>query len=163
MSPAAKSKPSPAATGLLRPYFSTHENPDSPVPPSPHWRGLLIAGPAQIELELKHPMILIHGTYRIQGKDYPEDDRLRLIAVESRTQETYAAEAGDRDPSPIEPPPTPPPPPDPEAIKRMIFSGFFSTDLVTTVELPWKPGTYRVRATLGPIRSNEITVRVAIK
>lgn len=144
-----------------KPFYNSTETPDSPHPPHDGWRGVLISAPAQVTLTTRQPMILVRGTYRIQGDKYPKDDRLRLIAVNVATKQEYARTAGQRDPSPDEPPPKTEPP-DPAVIKRMIFSGFFNADLVGTAMLPWASATYRVRAELGDIRSNEITIQVNV-
>ncbi len=152
-----------AAFGLVRPFFSAQKSPDSPVPPSSAWRGLLIQAPAEAVLDAGHPMILVHGTYRIQGRDYPRDDRLVLKAVDAATGKVYEAEAGDRDPSPQAPPPPPPPEPDPAVLARMVYSGHFSADLVATLGLPRVEARYRVSAALGSIVSNEVLLRVVVR
>jgi hypothetical protein len=155
--------PEPAAQPSYgSPFFNTLEGPDSPKPPSPGWRGLLIAGPSRAVLSLKQPMLLLRGTYRIQGDAYPKDDRLRLVAIDVRTRQEYSQTAGQRDASPDEPPP-PAVPPDPAVTRRMVFSGHFNADLMGTLHLPWAPATYRVLARMGDLQSNELTVQVDIK
>jgi hypothetical protein len=161
--PSAMNAPDVLLTNqYARPFYNSTETPDSPRPPNDAWRGVLISTPTQATLTAKQPMLLIRGTWRIQGDKYPKDDRLRLIAVNLATKQEYARTAGQRDPSPDEPPPKTEPP-DPAVIKRMIFSGFFNADLLGTVRLPWAAATYRVRAELGDIRSNEITIQVQVQ
>lgn len=156
--------PEPSGPKLpISPFFSTAEDPRSPQPPNPSWRGLLLSAPPQAVLSLRQPMVLVHGSYRIQGDAYPADDRLRLVAVDTATGVEYAGEAGERDPSPTLPPPEPEEPVEPEVFKRMIFSGFFNADLMATARLPWKSGTYKVRAELGRIRSNENTLQIVVQ
>lgn len=104
-------------------------------------------------------MILLHGTYRLSGGNYPANDRLKFTATDVATRREYSGYAGQQDASPDVPPPDAEKP-DPEVLKRMVFSGFFNADLVATVHLPWTAATYRVRVDLGPIPSNEITVQV---
>ncbi|MBI5384815.1 MAG: hypothetical protein HZA90_09030 [Verrucomicrobia bacterium] len=155
--------PDLAGASLLNsPFYNTDELPESPKPPNPQWRGVLIDAPAQAVLSLKQPMIILRGTYRIQGTNYPANDRLRLVAVDAATKQEYAGTAGQRDPSPDVPPPKTEEP-DPEVVKRMVFSGFFNADLVATVKLPRAAGLYRVRAELGNLKSNEITIQVAVQ
>lgn len=144
------------------PYYSTAQHPDSPKPPNPQWRGVLISAPPRFTLTLRQPLAILRGYYKIQGTNYPADDRLKLIAVDLATKQEYSATAGQRDPSPDEPPP-PSEPPDPEVLKRMIFSQHFNADLIGTLRLPWTNATYKVRAEFGPILSNEITVQVIIQ
>jgi hypothetical protein len=161
-SPPSQASPSVAMNDLASPFFGSEEHPESPKPPNPQWRGVLIAAPEQAVLTLRTPGILLRGTYRIQGGNYPKDDRLRLTATDIVSRKQFTGAAGQRDPSPDVPPPDSEAP-DPETLKRMIFSGFFNADLVATVKLPWTNATYRVRAELGPIQSNEVTVQVLVK
>jgi hypothetical protein len=141
------------------PFFSAQETPESPKPPQPQWRGVMIAGPAQAKISLKEPMIIVRGTYRISGANYPANDRIKLVAINIATRHEYTGYAGQRDASPDVPPPESEKP-DPQVLKRMVFSGFFNADLVATVKLPWNSASYRVRAEFGTIPSNEITVQV---
>jgi hypothetical protein len=157
-----QTNPSVAMNDLVSPFFSSEQHPESPKPPNAQWRGVLIAAPAQAALTVRTPIVLLRGTYRIQGANYPKEDRLRLVATEVATRKQFAALAGQHDPSPDVPPPDSETP-DPETLKRMIFSGFFNTDLVATLKLPWTNATYRVRAELGTIPSNEITVQIVVK
>ncbi len=144
------------------PYYNADEHPQSPKPPTPQWRGVMIAAPGQVVLMLRQPMLLLHGTYRIQGTNYPAKDRLKLIAVDVNTKREYVGVAGQRDPNPDVPPP-PAEPPDPQVLKRMVFSGFFNTDLIATLKLPRAAAVYRVRAEFGSIPSNEITIQVTLQ
>ena len=107
-------------------------------------------------------MMHMPRAYRIAGASYPKNDRLRIIAVDAASRRQFEAAAGQRDPSPDEPPP-PSDPPDPETVRRMIFSGFFNADLMATLGLPWTNATYKVRAELGNIPSNEIVVEIVIQ
>jgi hypothetical protein len=144
-----------------KPYYSATRMPLSPQPPHDGWRGVLIHVPQEVTLTLKQPTVLLHGTYRIQGDKYPKQDLLRLVAVELASKKEYSGVAGQRDDSPDAPPP-PAPAPAPAVIQRMVFSGFFNADLVATLKLPWSSASYRVRAELGDIRSNDVTVKVAV-
>lgn len=147
---------------FANPYYSADEHPQSPKPPNPQWRGVMIAAPAEAVLTLRQPMLLLRGSYRIQGTNYPANDRLKLIAVDVVAKREYTGFAGQRDASPDVPPPSSAPP-DPEIVKRMIFSGFFNADLVATLKLPRVSATYRVRAEFGDIPSNEITVQIVVQ
>jgi hypothetical protein len=147
------------ANAFISPFFSAEEFPDSPKPANPQWRGVLIAAPARTVLTLRQPMVIVRGTYRIQGTNYPARDRLKLVAVDLNSKKEYSGLAGQRDASPDAPRP-PSKQPDPETFKRMVFSGFFNADLVATLGLPRVSASYRVWAELGPIRSNEITLHV---
>jgi hypothetical protein len=141
------------------PFFSAQETPENPKPPQPQWRGVMIAGPAQAKISLKEPMIIVHGTYRISGANYPANDRIKFVAINVATKREFTGYAGQRDASPDAPRP-PSEKADPSVLKRMVFSGFFNADLVATVKLPWTTASYRVRAEFGAIPSNEITVQV---
>ena len=144
------------------PYYTADEHPQSPKPPNPQWRGVMIAAQTQAVLTLRQPMLLLHGCYRIQGANYPAKDRLKLIVVDMSSKREFNGVAGQREASPDVPPP-PSAPPDPETVKRMVFSGFFNTDLVAMLQLPRVPATYRVRAELGNIPSNEVTIQVTVQ
>lgn len=150
------------ASLFANPYYNADQNPQSPKPPSPQWRGVMIEAPGEVILSLRQPMLLLHGTYRIQGSNYPAKDNLRIIAVDAATKREYTGIAGQRDSSPDAPPP-PSEPPNPETVKRMVFSGFFNTDLVGTLRLPLASANYRVRVEFGNIPSNEINIRVIVK
>ena len=147
---------------LANPYYNADEHRDSPKPSAPQWRGVMISAPGEVVLNLRNPMLILRGCYRISGANYPAKDRLKLIAVDVATKREYTAEAGQRDSSPDVPPP-PSDPPDPETVKRMVFSGFFNADLMGTLKLPFTSGTYRIRAEFGNIPSNEITVKITVK
>ena len=152
----------PGTNAFTSPFYNADELPDSPKPPNPTWRGLLLEVPAQAVLSLKQPMIVVHGTYRIQGANYPVNDRLRLVAVDAFTKKEYTGSAGQRDAN-LDAPPPKTEPPDPAVVKRMVFSGFFNADLVATAKLPLAAGTYRVRAFLGDLGSNEITIQITVQ
>lgn len=106
-------------------------------------------------------MVILRGSYRIAGTNYPANDRLRLTAVDGNRRQ-FEGVAGQRDSSPDEPPP-PSDPPDTETIKRMIFSGYFNVDLMATLGLPWTNATYKVKAELGNIPSNEIVMEIVVQ
>src|SRR5687767_1602812 len=148
------------APAVLRgPFYSTEQHADSPKATNAAWRGIIISAPPQVTLGPRQPMVILRGHSRIQGTNYPADDKLKLFAVNVATKQEYTAIAGQRDPSPDEPPP-PSTPPDPEVVKKMVFSKYFNTDLMATLGLPWTNATYRVRAQIGPIPSNEISIQV---
>jgi len=149
-------------TGFASPYYSADQHPQSPRPPNPDWRGVMIAAPPEAVLTARQPLLILRGCYRIAGTNYPANDRLKLIAVDIATRREYNGLAGQSDPSPDVPPP-PSAPPDPETVRRMIFSGFFNADLMGTLKLPLAPATYRVRAEFGNLPSNELTIRVAVQ
>lgn len=146
----------------VRPFYNSEEHPDSPKPPNPQFRGVLISAPAQNTLSARSPLVLLRGSYRIQGSNYPANDRIRLVAIDIASKRQYAAFAGQRDPSPDAPPP-PSDPPNVETVRKMIFSGFFNTDLMATLGLPWTNATYKVRAEFGTIPSNEIPVQIIVQ
>ena len=150
------------ASHFASPYYNADQDPQSPKPPSPLWWGVMIEAQAENVLSLRQPMLLLHGAYRIQGSNYPAKDHIKIIAVDVATKREYTAIAGQRDASPDVPPP-PSDPPDPETVKRMVFSGFFNTDLVGTLRLPLVSAIYRVRVEFGIIPSNEINVRVIVR
>jgi len=144
------------------PYYNANEGPQSPKPPNAQWRGVMIAAPNPAVITLRNPQVLLHGTYRIQGANYPANDSLKLTAIEMVSKKEFTAIAGQHDASPSVPPP-PEAPPDPQMLKRMVFSGFFNTDLIATLKLPRVGATYRVRADLGNIPSNEIMVQITLQ
>ena len=150
------------ASAAAGPFFSASEHADSPKPPNAQWRGVMITAPAETVLSPRQPMILIRGTYRISGDNYPAKDTLKLVALDVQTKKEYSGVAGQQDPSRSIPRPLSPPP-DPQKLARMVFSGFFNADLVATLKLPPAPATYRVRAELGPIVSNDVTIKVVIR
>lgn len=151
--------PADATNLFASPFFSAQETPESPKPPQPQWRGVMIAAPTEAKLSLKQPMIIVRGTYRISGANYPANDRIKLVAINIATKREFSGYAGQRDASPDVPPPDSEKA-DPAVLKRMVFSGFFNADLVATVKLPWTSASYRVRAEFGTIPSNEVTIQV---
>jgi hypothetical protein len=154
----------PGGSVLGSPFYNTLETPDSPRPPNPQWRGVMISAAERNILSLRSPMVLLRGMYRIQGSQYPAKDRLKLTAVDIRTRQEYTGFAGQKDASPDAPPPEGlDEPPDPATMARMVFSGFFNTDLRGVLGLPATPGSYRVWAEYGPIKSNEITLQIVDK
>lgn len=151
-----------SAIPFVSPFYNADQNPQSPKPPNPQWRGVLIAAPGQAVLTLRQPLLLLHGYYRIPGSDYPANDSIKLIAVDLGSKREFSAVAGQRDASPDVPPP-PSAPPDPQTVKLMVFSGYFNTDLAGLLKLPRAAATYRVRAEFGAIPSNEITIQVTVQ
>jgi hypothetical protein len=148
--------------GYGNPFFDAVEYPDSPQPPNARWRGILISAPSQVVLTIKQPLLLVRGTYRIQGDTYPKDDTLYLAAFDTLTRKEYIQAAGQQDESPDEPPP-PSDPEDPALVQRMVFSGYFNADLAGMLGLPWAPATYRVMARMGHLQSNQLVIRVDTK
>jgi hypothetical protein len=121
-----------------------------------------IAAPAQIALGAKAPVAILRGTYRIQGDKYPSPDTLVIHAIDMASKKEYQGAAGQQDSSPVGKRPASAPP-NPETIKRMVFTGHFNTDLILTLKLPIASATYKVRADLGNIQSNEITLRIIVQ
>lgn len=121
----------------------------------------MIQSAPQAALTARQPLILVHGTYRIQASDFPPDARLRLVALDQRTKQEYAGGVGQRDASPDVPPPKTSEPPA-ETLQRMVITGYFNTDLVATVKLPWASAIYRIHAELAGNLSNEITIQVTV-
>lgn len=154
--------PPDSPTDFLSPYYNADEHPESPKPPGPEWRGVMIAAPAQIVLSLRNPLLILRGCYCIQGSEYPADDQIKITALDEQAKRKYTGVAGQRDASPEVPRPAKAPP-KPETLKRMVFSGFFNADLLGTLGLPPATATYRVRVEFGNIPSNEITIQVALR
>ena len=107
-------------------------------------------------------MLTLSGYFSIQGGNYPKNDRKKATAVNIVTKQEFSGFLGQRDTSPDDPPP-PRKAPDPEVVKRMIFSGYFNSDIMAALDLPWANATYKVRVNLGDIPSNEITVQVSVE
>ncbi len=145
------------------PFFSADELPESPKPPSPAWSGVLIQAESTHRLSLKETEVLIYGYYKLAGSVYPlDDDDLRIYAVDTATKFPYEASAGEKDESPDEPPEEGSPLTR-EDIANMVFSGYFNTDLVGTLRLPPKNAKYRIWASLGKIKSNEILIEIIVR
>src|SRR5262245_5037418 len=82
--------PPDAGTNLFSPFYNSDETPQSPKPPNPNWRGVLIDAPPESVVTLRQPMVLLRGTYRIQGTNYPANDRLRIIAIDPATKKEFS-------------------------------------------------------------------------
>jgi len=151
---------------FFRPYYDAQEHPDSPQAPNPQWRGVLISAPERSVLTLRQPMVILRGTFAIQGNQMTESSRLVLKAVDLRTKQEYSGVAGQQDPSPVVPDPNADEPEDPEDIelaRQMIYTGFFNTDIIGMLGLPRSPGAYRVWAEYGTVKSNEINLQILDK
>ena len=136
--------------------------PDSPKPANELWRGVIISAPEKATLSPSRPMVLLCGFFRVQGGNYPKDDRLKVIAADISTKKEYTAFLGQHDSNPDVPPP-PRQPPNPEVVKRMVFSQHFNSDIMAALGLPWANATYKVQVHFGDLRSNEITVQVIVQ
>ncbi len=143
--------------------FSTEERADSPRPPSPEWTGILIAAASSVVLDLKPPVVIVRGTYRIQGANYPDKARWKLVVIDPATDKPVVREMGQRDPSPTVPDPEAGRPLDAETKARITYVGHVNADLFATVGLVPRPGTYVVRFELGSLKSNEIAVKVVAR
>jgi hypothetical protein len=162
-SPMDAEPPPPPAHIAASQIFTTAEHAESPKPPSPHWTGILIAAPAQIVLGAKPPVVFVRGTYRIKGVDYPEKAPWKLVVIDPATRRPVVAELGQRDPSPVEPDPEADQPVDEQTKARMTYVGHVNAELFLTAGLTPKPGNYVVRLELGPLKSNEVAVKVVAR
>lgn len=143
--------------------FTTDEHSESPKPPTPHWTGILVAAPANVVLGAKPPIVFVRGTYRIKGTDFPEKARWKLVVIDPTTNKPVSAELGQRDPSPVEPDPLGDQPLDEKTKAKITYVGHLNAELFLTSGLPPKPGNYVVRLELGPLKSNEVGVKVVAR
>lgn len=143
--------------------FSTDQHADSPKPPSPAWTGILITGPANVVVGTLVPTVIVRGTYRIKGLDYPAKARWKLVVVEPGKPKPVAVELGQKDPSPVAPDPAGEQPLDDKTKAKMTYVGYFNADLFPSTGIVPKPGNYVVRAELGSLRSNEIAIKVVAR
>lgn len=144
----------------IMPFFSTDELPESPKPPSPAWRGVLIQAQTTHQLSRDKFEVPVYGLYKLDGSTYPlgEDD-LRIYAVDMATKLATESGLGERDESP-DMPQEGATPLKREDIADMLFTGHFNCDVAGTLALPPKSAKYRVWASLGKIRSNEILIEI---
>jgi len=154
-------EPQTANPSMPSAYYDSVKHAESPQPPNPQFRGLIVSGPARTVLARRQPLIVVRGMYRLQASQYPKTARLKLVAVDLKTREEFRGFAGQQDASPDEPPPDQEPL-DAEQMKRMVLTGYFNTDLVGLLNLPLRSAQYRVWAELGTFRSNEITIEANV-
>jgi hypothetical protein len=143
--------------------FSTDQHAESPKPPTPTWTGILIVAPSSVTLGTTPPTVMVRGTYRIKGTDYPTKARWKLVVTDPVTNKPVSAEMGQRDPSPVAPDPLADQPIDDKTKAKMTYVGHFNAELFLTTGMVPKPGNYIVRAELGPLRSNEIAIKVVTR
>lgn len=155
--------PQPPAYVSSVQLFSTEAHADSPKPPSRTWTGILIAAPASVVLGPRPPVVIVRGTYRIKAADYPEKAKWKLVVIDPATNKPVVAEMGQRDPSPVEPDPEADRPLDEKTKAKITYVGHLNADLFATVGLLPKPGTYVVRMELGPLKSNEVAVKLVAR
>lgn len=124
--------------------YSTDQHAESPKPPSTTWTGILIAAPANVVVGTVPPPVVVRGTYRIKGLDYPPKGRWKLVVIDSVTNKAISAEMGQKDPSPVEPDPLADKPIDEKTKARMTYVGYFNAELFLTTGLAPKPGNYVV-------------------
>ncbi len=152
----------PETPPAIAAFYSTDKLPTSPKPENELWRGVIISAPERATLSRSKPALLLSGFFRVQGANFPKDDRLKVVATDTATKKESSAFLGQKDNSPDVPPP-PRKAPDPEVVKRMVFSQYFNSDIMAALGLPWANATYKVRVQFGDLRSNEITVQVIVQ
>lgn len=131
------------------------------------FRGILLNAPAEVYLDAAGPgppPIVVCGTYAfdwnylgLEGEFLPS---ISLVVVEEETQESRTASM-----QVIENPDERPPIWEEEGLDPADFEGrvieeHFNPDVGELLELPRKPATYLIYATLGTYKSNVVRVRV---
>lgn len=103
---------------------------------------------------------MVRGTYRIKGKDHPDGARWKLVVTDAASGKAVSSFLGEDDPNPVQPEPDKLRPLDEKRKALVTYVGHLNTELFGTLKTKLKPGNYVLRFELGPLRSNEVGMKL---
>ena len=140
-------------TNVADQKFNLQQYPDSPVPPSPNWEGIIIQ---QKKGSAYERPIIIRGYYRLKYSDMLKDDSIIITAVDNKTGKVFTGIAGQDEENIVIKPNTTQGNSDNKNVNGLIIPSYFNIDFTETLNIPKENAAYNVTIKIGDKISNTL-------